>query len=116
MSQKKEWISKIVPNLAFAAGIIIASVGGMMTLSSTMKLALFDSEPYSIISQEECRYDYSRSDEVYERTDIEINECVIERKAEELERFQNNQKRNIVDGVSALVVGGMLLLLFRRRK
>ena len=46
MSQKKEWISKIVPNLAFAAGIIIASVGGMMTLSSTMKLALFDSEPY----------------------------------------------------------------------
>ncbi len=120
MTDKKHWISKLVPALAFAAGIIIASVGGIMTISSSMKLALFESEPYSYVTKEQCRFDYNKTaspDSLnYERTQKEIDECLLERKQEELERFQNNQKENIVDGVSALVVGGVLLLAFRRRK
>ena len=121
MSDKKHWITKLVPALAFAAGIIIASVGGIMTVSSSLKLALFDSEPYNIVTEEECRYDYNKTTEGpdfanYERTSEEVALCMDSRKTEELARFQNNQKGNIVDGVSALLVGGVLLLAFRRRK
>ena len=120
MSDKKHWIIKLVPALAFAAGIIIASVGGIMTISSSLKLALFESEPYSIVTEEQCRYDYNKTAEApdygtYERTAEEVRLCMESRKSEELQRFQNNQKRTIVDGVSALIVGGVLLLAFRKR-
>ena len=118
MSDNKHWITKLVPVLAFAAGIIIASIGGIMTVSSSLKLALFETEPYSYISEEQCKYDYSLSiDQVgYERSAQDIAKCLSTRKQEEMTRFQNNQKENIVDGVSALFVGGILLLAFRRRK
>ncbi|MFT6361126.1 MAG: hypothetical protein ACJAV6_000669 [Candidatus Paceibacteria bacterium] len=121
MSDKKHWVTKLVPALAFAAGIIIASVGGIMTVSSSMKLALFDSEPYSIVTEDQCRYDYNKTTEApnfgtYERTPEEVALCLDSRKAEELARFQNNQKGNMVDGVASLLVGGILLLAFRRRK
>ena len=115
--KKSHWINKLVPALAFAAGIIIASVGGMMTLSSSAKLAIFESEPYSMVSIEECTYDYNtKSQEPRKRTESEVNTCIQERKHQELERFQNSQMRNIIDGVSALFIGGLLLLAFRRRK
>ena len=118
MTHTKHWITKIVPALAFAAGIIIASVGGIMTLSSSAKLAFFDSAPYSYVTEDQCRYDYSRPnpEATYERSDAEIELCLENRKEEEQVRFKNNQKDNIVDGVSALIVGGILLAAFRKRE
>ncbi len=122
MSDKKHWITKLVPTLAFAAGIIISSVGGIMTINSALKLAFFDSEPYDIVSEEQCRYDYNQQiweegiQKSYERDIAEIEACLSERKSEELARFQNNQKHNMVEGISAFLVGGVLLLLFRPRK
>lgn len=119
MSDKKHWITKLVPALAFAAGIIIASVGGIMTISSSLKLAMFDSGPYSYINEDSCRYDYSKpaiDGFNQERSQTEIQQCMDNQKQEELSRFQKNQKENIVDGVSALIVGGVLLLTFRKRK
>lgn len=130
---KSHWITRIVPVLAFAAGIIIASVGGIMTISSSLKLALFDSEPYSYVTEEECRYDYNKPASLdkepeisstlmvderghYERNPEEIKECIDKRVAQEKIRFENRHKQNIVDGVSALIVGGILLFAFRRRK
>jgi len=124
MSDKKHWITKLVPALAFAAGIVIASVGGIMTVSSSMKLALFETGPYGMVTEEQCRYDYSRYDAIpvepesgpTMRTPEEVEKCMNERKIEEMQRFQNDQKSNMVEGVSALLVGGILLLAFRRRK
>lgn len=119
MSDKKHWITKLVPALAFAAGIIITSVGGIMTVSSSLKLAVFDSEPYSYINEESCRYNYEKpyiGDAPVERTPEETSLCVEDRKQEELQRFQKNQQENIIDGISALIVGGILLLAFRKRK
>lgn len=135
MSEKKtDWITRIIPVLAFAAGIIITSVGGIMTTSSSLKLMLFESEPYSYISEEECRYDYSKPASLekeqdmlslttfptegrgyYERTEEEIEECIQKRFLQEQKQFENRHKQNIVDGVAALIVGGILLLVFRRR-
>lgn len=120
MSDKKHWITKLVPTLAFAAGIIIASVGGIMTMSSSLKLAFFESHSYSYVRSDDCRYDYnnqtSKGDAPYERSASEMEKCMIEKKSEELARYQNEKKENIVDGVSALIVGGILLLVFKRRK
>ncbi|MCI5050825.1 MAG: hypothetical protein MRY57_00775 [Candidatus Pacebacteria bacterium] len=119
MSDKKHWITKLVPALAFAAGIIIASVGGIMTISSSLKLAMFETGPYSYISEDSCRYDYEKpyvDNAPVERSPEETKACIQERKQEEMERFQKSQKENIIDGVSALIVGGVLLLAFRRRK
>ena len=118
MSDKKHWITKLVPALAFAAGIIIASVGGIMTISSSLKLAMFDTGPYSYINEDSCRYNYDKPaiDGVnQERTELEIQKCMDNRMEEEIKRFQKNQQENIIEGVSALIVGGVLLLAFRRR-
>lgn len=132
MSDKKHWISKLVPALAFAAGIIIASVGGIMTISSSLKLVFFDTNPYSYIDKDQCRYYYDRypqalaldlkenssSDNIepHQRTEIEFEKCMEEKLEEEKDSFQKNQLENIVEGVSALIVGGVLLLAFRKRK
>ena len=121
MSDKKHWIIKIVPALGFVAGIIMASVGGIMTVSSAGKLVLFENGPYSYVNMEQCRYDYNRpvvdkDEKAYERTSEEIDACLVEKKQEELSRFQNREKQDIVDGISALLIGGILLLAFRRRK
>ena len=135
MSDKKHWITKLVPALAFAAGIIIASVGGIMTTSSSLKLALFDSGAYSYINEEQCHYDSSfnpqmktLSGEAFDlniddaasrqnekQSPEEIKACILDLEQKELIRFQKNQKENIVDGVSTLIVGGILLLAFRKR-
>jgi len=119
MKETKHWITKLVPVLAFAAGIIIASIGGIMTISSSLKLALFETDSYSYVTEESCRYDYTKpttegQQELRNAEEIEL--CIADREQEEKERFQKNQKENIVDGMSALIVGGILLLTFRKRK
>lgn len=128
MSDKKHWLTKIVPVLAFSAGIIMASVGGIMTLSSTAKLALFENGPYIYIDQEQCRYNYHNQikhidpetgteiEKPPEKTDSEIKTCLENRRMEEKSRFQNGEKQDIVDGLSALVVGFLLILFFRKKK
>lgn len=126
MSDTKHWIIKIVPVLAFATGIIMSSIAGIMTLSSVSKLVLFDSDPYSYVTREDCRFDYNpksmdiapseRIEKPYERTEAEIEICFNEKKADEKNRFQQKQKQNLVDGISTLIVGMMLILAFRKRK
>ena len=117
MSETKHWITNLIPVLAFAAGIIISSIGGIISISAALKLAFFEMEPYTIVSKETCEFDYSKAADIpYERTPEEVDQCVAERKAEETERFHNNQKNNIIDGLSALIVGGVLLFVFRKRK
>lgn len=118
MLDKKNWITKIAPTLAFVAGIIITSVGGIMTISSSLKLAAFDSEPYSYISKESCYFDHKNPVAISGvntiPSQVEIDECMSNQKKEELQRFQKNQQENIIDGISALIVGGILLLVFKK--
>lgn len=137
MSEKKQkhWIIRIVPAIAFAAGIIMASIGGITTLQAGAKLALFDHSPYNGITKEQCQYDYNRHpveldilsmetivgtkpivDKPYKRTDEEINKCLTERRAEEKDRFQQDKKQDLVDGLSPLIVGLILIFAFRKRE
>ena len=127
MSDKKHWIVKIVPALAFAAGIIMASIGGIMTLSSGAKLALFDAHPYNQISREQCEFDYSFhgipvmdkktvDTTPKKRTEEEITRCIERRKIEEKQRFQQEKKQNLIDGLSTLIVGLLLIIFFRKKE
>lgn len=129
MSDKKHWLTTIVPVLAFATGIIMMSVGGIITLSSAAKLALFEQGSYSYIDSEQCRMDYSGSETMYEsnipsektytprvRTEQEIEQCVQNKKIEETSRFKNTEKQDMVDGLSALIVGFLLVTFFRKKK
>ncbi len=119
MSHKTHWLVHVVPTLTFAAGVIIASIGGIMTISSSLKLAFFDSDPNSYVSMEMCRHDYSRAvpefNPPYERSEQEIQECLQKQEWEELERFQKRQTSSLIDGVSALFIGLILLLVFKKR-
>lgn len=129
MTDTKHWITKLVPVFAFAAGIIIAAVGGIITTSSVMKLAFFETEPYNYYSSEECLYDYNQvvpaSAEVvgidkatkpYKLSPEEVAACKAEKELEAKKRFQNTEKQDIVDGISSLLVGGILILSFKKRK
>jgi hypothetical protein len=118
---KKDWVTRVVPSLAFTAGIIMAAIGGIMLISSSLKLTMFDAEPYTIITEEECKYDYTVVSAAPDngpktRTPEEMQTCLLRRETEERERFQNSKKENIIDGISALLVGGILILAFRKRK
>jgi len=132
---KQHWIIKIVPALAFAAGIIMASIGGMITLASTVKLALFDHDSYSYVSREQCVYDYNDYIPVEalidpsrietkanfyknssKRTEVEIEKCLTDKRLEEKQRFQETKKQDIVDGLASLIIGLILILGFRKRR
>ena len=125
MTDTKHWILKIVPALAFAAGIIMMAIGGIMTISSSAKLVLFDSEPYNYITRDQCEFDYhsakefvenKENSEITKKTESEIERCLAEKRLAEKKRYQDQRKQNIVDGVSSLIVGLVLVLSFRRRK
>ncbi len=114
---KKHWVFQIVPVLLFFVGVIMMTVGGTITLSSSVKLALFEDSPRHIITKESCRYEFKPFDEKeVEKTETEIERCFKEKKMAERLRFRNNQKQNIVEGLSSLFIGLILTLFFRKKK
>ena len=128
---KHDWIFSIVPNLAFAAGVIMASIAGVMILSSILKLSLFQYEPYEQITREQCLFEFPYkkplpitdggvafvdSDKNAKPSEKDIQMCLKERRTEAKERFQLKKKENIVDGISILIVGLILIISFRKRK
>ena len=126
---KKHWVYIIVPVFAFTVGIVMASVGGIMSLNATAKMFLFESGPYGYISPNECRYDnfiapvpvaydIKNIDGIKnpkQRSEEEIKKCLTERKNEEKIRFLNKEKQSLVDGLSALIVGLILILVFKKK-
>lgn len=124
MKDTKHWITKLVPAVVFIAGIAMVAVGGVMTVSSSLKLVLFETEPYDYYNSEVCTYDYNRMtpqeglevEKPYRLTPDEVEACKAEKEAEAKERFQNLEKQDIVDGISSLLIGGILLFIFRKRK
>lgn len=122
------WVTRLIPILAFAAGIIISSVGGIMLISSSLKLAFFQEDPYSYFTEQECVSPYSKlapqplseTEGVGEITNVEqspeeIQSCIERNREQQRHQFKNRHQQNIIDALSALVVGGILLVVFRKR-
>lgn len=119
MTNKKHWINRLVPALAFTAGIIIASTGGVITTSSALKLALFDSHKHDISAARQCDHNIILKKNNTENQDLDTEEhkdlCIATETLRIKKSFQNDKKEDIIEGVSLLIVGGILLLVFRKR-
>lgn len=125
MADKKlAWLPELIRFGGAVTGIVLTAIGGVMLINATMKLYVFDfqSEPYQIVSTEECKYDHNRSikkdDETkpYARTAEEIEECKVERLAENKIRFERSKKENMVDGLAMLLVGIPFWVIFWRKR
>ncbi len=110
---KKHWILGFAPLVLSFVGVIMMTVGGTIILSSAAKLALFETEPSRVITAEDCRYDYKLE---VKRTDDEIKSCLEEKRFVATLRFKNSEKQDIIEGLSALFVGLVLVLFFRKKK
>jgi len=100
-----------------------------MFISSVSKLFLFDHNPYYRNYDMECRHDdvfpmfQKLSDsgekevkiEKHVKTEEEIQKCIERRKKEEKDRYYQERMQSIVDGISALIVGLILVFSFRKQ-
>lgn len=125
MTEKKlAWLPDLLRFGGAITGIVLTAVGGVMLLNATMKLYVFNfqTEPYQVVSTEECKYDHNRSiktnDETkpYARTAEEIEICKAERLEENTIRFERSKKENMVDGLAMLLVGIPFWLIFWRKR
>ncbi len=128
MTEKKlAWLPDLISFGGAVTGIILTAIGGVMLLNSMMKLYVFNfqTEPYQIISTEECKYDHNRRIEMserrdlsqpYERTEEEIEECKINKLEENKLRFKRSKQENMVDGLAMLLIGIPFWLIFWRKR
>ena len=139
MKKEKHWIFYLVPLLAYSAGIIMASVGAIMLLSSGLKLYFFNHDPYMPMAEEQCRFEYQnrifvspqygkvkeinivkqeelKNPELAVKKETFMKNCIREKKQEEHERFWQQKMQNIIDGFASLLVGLLLVFFFRNKK
>jgi hypothetical protein len=128
MTEKKlAWLPELIRFGGAITGIVLTAIGGVMLLNATMKLYVFNfqTEPYQIVSSEECRYDHNRRiEEVeakeitrpYKRTAEEIEVCKKERFEENKIRFERSKKENMVDGLAMLLVGIPFWIIFWKKR
>ena len=125
MSETKlSWLPELIRFGGAITGIVLTAIGGVMLINATMKLYVFDfqTEPYQIVSTEECKYDHNRSikkdDETkpYIRTAEEIETCKADRLEANTIRFERSKKESMVDGLAMLLVGIPFWLIFWRKR
>jgi len=128
MTEKKlAWLPDLLRFGGAVTGIILSAVGGVMLLNATMKLYVFNfqTEPYNIVSTEECKYDHNRRidspteknvAQPYIRTEEEIEKCKITRMEENKLRFKRSKQENMVDGLAMLLVGIPFWIIFWRKR
>jgi hypothetical protein len=130
MSDKKlGWLYDLINFGGAVTGIILTAIGGTMLLNASLKLYVFkfDSNEYSYIRAEDCRYDYLHpvpvegnlktvNTQPRERTSEEIEKCMDDRKAEEKQRYTRNKQENMVDGLAMLIIGIPFWVIFDRRR
>jgi hypothetical protein len=128
MSDKKlGWLYDLINFGGAVTGIILTAIGGTMLLNASLKLYVFkfDSNEYSYIRAEDCRYDYNISPVVAiktgenipkERSEEDAQKCLNDRIAEEKQRYTRNKQENMVDGLAMLIVGIPFWIIFDRRR
>lgn len=115
----------IVASLAFSAGILIASIGGIIFLSSTAKLIFFPGPSYVVDYEEQCRFqvigtpNYPKLKEVQtepqkEISKEELEKCVEKHKTQDEVSSRRRKLQSLVDALSSLIVGLLLIFSFRK--
>lgn len=126
MTDKKlAWLPDLLRFGGAVTGIVLTAIGGVMLLNAIMKLYVFQfqTEPYQIVSIEECKYDHNIQmpekegiTKPYMRTTEEIEICKAERLEENKLRFERSKKENMVDGLAMLLVGIPFWVIFWRKR
>lgn len=123
MTEKKlAWLPDLLRFGGAVTGIILTAIGGVMLLNATMKLYIFkfQTEPYQIVSTEECKYDYNikttGQEQPYVRTEEEIAACKTDRLEQNKMQFERSKKENMVDGLAMLLVGIPFWVIFWRKR
>ena len=119
------WLPDLIRFGGAVTGIILTAIGGVMLLNAVLKLYVFQfqTEPYQVISREECRYDHNRPAAVmkeegvpYERTAEEVEICETERFEENQIRFKRSKQENMVDGLAMLLIGIPFWIIFWKKR
>ncbi len=136
-SSIKFFVSLVV-SISFGAGIIASSIGGILFLSSSAKYLLFSKKDYfsnEMEYRERCRYLLFPQDSFVFRKEIgvrnvfssqankqemsskdkeEIQLCVDRLQKEDISRFKKKKMQGMIDGLSSLIVGLILILSFKK--
>lgn len=122
---KLTWLPDLLRFGGAVTGIVLTAIGGVMLINAVMKLYVFQfqTEPYQIVSTEECKYDHNRQipqetgiTKAYIRTAEEIAVCKAERLKENKVRFERTKKENMVDGLAMLLIGIPFWIIFWRKR
>ena len=105
------WIQNNLKPILKLIGSIVATIGAIIMISATAKLAINNPQPDPYIYQT-CSNEVKKDTGESQTTE----ECIENRKMLSQEREQHNLTRAIIDGGSMFVVGGILLLLNKRRR
>lgn len=122
MTEKKlAWLPDLLRFGGAVTGIVLTAIGGVMLLNAVMKLYVFhfQTEPYQVVSTEECKYDHNRmtdDKQPYVRTAEEIEVCKTERLEENKIRFERSKKENMVDGLAMLLIGVPFWIIFWKKR
>ena len=115
----------------FLIGVALASIGGIIVLSTSLKLTLFPQPPELMDYEEMCinRLTYPVSvtpitpgekivkrKEKEEVDEKEVEECVEKMRKQDVLRYRERKLQTLIDGVSILIVGLILLAVFSKKR
>lgn len=110
-----EWIKKIVPTAGLLIGILFVAIGGVMTVGLTLE-SLFLPTDLSFV-EEGCTYKFDAV--VGKDMPLDENakqECIEKRTAQEEIIQKNSRTKNLLEGLSFLIMGSFFWIFWNRRK
>ena len=110
-------------------GIILVAIGGIMFMSSTLKLYVFQYETARYQTEEhiyeQCvnepyirktSYGEEASKDVTEPTEEEIKACTDRKTASAKKEYRRNETENMIEGFSFLFFGVLFWVVYRRHR
>ncbi len=114
----------------FLIGVALASIGGTIVLSTSLKLALFPQPTGYADYEEMCVNRLTHSvivtplapgekivdrKEEKEIDEKEVERCVEKMREQSTQRYRERKFQTLIDGISILIVGLILLTTFSKR-
>lgn len=109
-----EFLKKLVPTIGLLVGIVFVAIGGVMGVSSGLKLAF--SHPVVYDPTLTCMNTYTPDSKPIVQTPEQITACVEKIVVDEQDRFVQEKINSIIDGATFLLVGAFFWLVFRKKR
>jgi len=109
-----EFLKKLVPTIGLLVGIVFVAIGGVMGVSSGLKLAF--SHPVVYDPTVSCMNTYGPESKPVLQTPEQITTCVARVNSDEKTRFIQEKINSMIDGVTFIAVGTFFWLMFRKKR